>query len=149
MITLKQLLNESLASVKKKKISDVGMKQCPVPLLILEEHVYDIMRDFPEIYSQIIQRLKESKWCSAGAVNKQTKYVTDAQTTSKMPLQVPVEIFKEPDAAALYLPQLRVCPVITFQRGSVVQYAGINNIPSSQFSSVLSTHLTRVCTQEV
>lgn len=35
------------------------MKQCPHPLLILEEHVYDIMRDFPDVYSQIIQRLKE------------------------------------------------------------------------------------------
>lgn len=128
------------------------MKQCPVPLLILEEHMYDIMRDFPAIYSQIIQRLKESKWCSAGAVNKQTKHVTDAQMTSKMPLQVPVEIFKEPDAAALYLPQLRVYPVITFQSGCVVQYAEINNTPSSQFLSlfsILSTHFACVCTQDV
>lgn len=106
------------------------------------------MRDFPEIYSQIIQCLRESEWCSDGAVNKQTKHVTDAQMTSKMPLQVPVEIFKEPDATALYLPQLRVCPVITFRRGCVVQYAEINNISSSQFLSVftiLGTHLARVC----
>lgn len=106
------------------------------------------MRDFPEIYSQIIQCLRESEWCSAGAVNKQTKHVTDAQMTSKMPLQVPVEIFKEPDATALYLPQLRVCPVITFQRGCVVQYAEINNIPSSQFLSVftiLGTYLACAC----
>jgi len=78
--------------------------------------------------------------------------VTDAQMTSKMPLQVPVEIFKEPDAAVLYLPQLRVCPVITFQRGCVVQYAEVNSIPSSQFLSVftiLSTHLVHKHTQEL
>lgn len=96
----------------------------------------DIARDFPEIYSLIIPCLKESKWCSAGAVNKQTKYVTDAQTTSKTLLQVPVEIFKEPDAAALYFAQLSLCPVITFQRECGVQYAAINNIPSSQVLSL-------------
>lgn len=128
------------------------MNPCPVPLLFLEEHVYNILRDFPEIYSQIVQHLKESKWCSAGTVNKQTKHVTDAQMISKVPLQVPVEIFKEPDAAALYLPQLRVCPVITFQRESVVQYAEPNSIPSSQFLpvfTILRTHLACVCTEEI
>lgn len=50
-----------------------------------------------------------------------------------MPLQMPVEIFKEPDAAALCLSRLRVHPVITFQRGCMVQSAEINNIPSSHF----------------
>lgn len=103
------------------------------PIINFERHVNDIARDFPEIHSLIIPCLKDSKWCSAGAVNKQTKHVTDAQTTSKMPLQVPVEIFKEPDAAALYLPQLSLCPVITFQRECGVQYAAINNILSSHF----------------
>lgn len=81
----------------------------------------DIVRDFPGIYSLIIPRLKESKWCSTGAVNKQTKYVTDVQTTLKTLLQVPVEIFKEPDAVALYFPQLGLGSVITFQRECGVQ----------------------------
>lgn len=51
-----------------------------------------------------IQNLKESKSCSAGAVNVQSKHVTDAEKTSKMPLQMPVEIFKEPDATVSCLP---------------------------------------------
>jgi len=36
----------------------------------------------------------------------QSKHVTDAEKTSKMPLQMPVEIFKEPDATVSCLPQL-------------------------------------------
>lgn len=47
--------------------------------------------------------------------------MTDAEKTSKMPLQMPVEIFKEPDATVSCLVKLSLCPVITFQRGGVVQ----------------------------
>lgn len=103
---------------------------------------------FPQIYFQTdytIQSLKESKWCSAGAVNMQSKHVTDAETTSKMPLQVPVEIFKEPDAAASCLPQLRMCPVITFQRGDVIQYAEKNSNPFLSLYWALSAYLEDTC----
>lgn len=47
--------------------------------------------------------------------------MTDAEQTSKMSLQMPVEIFKEPDATVSCLQQLWMCPVITFQRGGVAE----------------------------
>lgn len=78
----------------------------PVSLLILKGN--DIMRDIPKFYFWNIQHLKVPKWCTAGAVSKQPEHVTDAQMTSKVLLQVPVEIFKEPDAASLRLLLLSV-----------------------------------------
>lgn len=82
------------------------MKDFPVSLLILKG--YDSVRDIHKFYFWNIQHLKVPKLCAAGAVSKQAEQVTDAQMTSKVLLQVPMEIFKEPDAASLCLLQLSV-----------------------------------------
>lgn len=125
------------------------MKDFPVSLLILKG--YDIMSDIPKFYFWNIHHLKVPKWCAAGADSKQPEHVTDAQMTSKVLLQVPVEIFKEPDAASLCLMQLSVsCDHLP--KGCVIQYAEISNIPSCQFLSVfiiLSSYLLCACIQEV
>lgn len=79
---------------------------------------------FPSLILKQITLFKVSKnpnHAQLGQSMCSLKHVTDAGKTSKMPLQMPVEIFKEPDATVSCLPQPRMCPVTTFQRGGVVQ----------------------------